>query len=199
MDRFSETQERFSECLRRARAICDLQDYMSKGYSGALDTSDMLRSSVVLCVSAFDFLIHELFRIETIERYRTARSVSRIQLPFDVAIVQDTTKEELIESHIRQTNSYKTFVDPGKYSEAMGCFVDDPWSRVSNKLGKDSRSLKKRIRSIYKWRNRIAHEADINPVYGGIELWPIERQDVLDALSDIEEVGNASVDVIRES
>lgn len=199
MDSFTETKERFVECLQRARTICELQGYLSDTHSKALDTSDMLRASVVLCISAFDFLVHELFRIEVVNRYRSGTSVRRVQLPFDTAIASESRKEELIESHVREINSYKSFVDPGKFSEAMGCFVEDPWSKISAKLGQDPSEVKRRIRSIYRWRNRIAHEADINPVYAGIELWPIDKDDVIGAVSYIERVGLASVEVLRES
>lgn len=199
MDRFTETEERFKECLERARGICELQQYLSDNNAGVLDTSDMLRAAVVLCVSSFDFLVHEIFRIEVIARYRVGRAVNRLQLPFDVAIAQSSIIEGLIDSHVRDTNSYKSFVDPGKYSDAMGCFVSAPWDKVAAKLHRESSTIKNRVRTIYRWRNRIVHEADINPVYAGVELWPITKEDVTDAIDDFQMVGIASVEILRES
>lgn len=198
MDRFAETEDRFKACLKRARGFCDLQQYLADNHTDALDSSDMLRSAVVLCVSAFDFLVHELFRIEVIARYRGGKAVDRLLLPFEVAITQTSSIEAMIESHVKDTNSYKSFVDPGKYSEAMGCFVNAPWDKVAAKLGTDSSTIKNRVRAIYRWRNRIAHEADINPVYAGVELWPIMKKDVVDAIDDFETLGIASIEVLRE-
>lgn len=199
MDRFIETEARFQECLQRARGVCELQEYLSVNHTGVLDTTDMLRAAVVLCVSAFDFLIYETFCIEVLHRYRGRRSMSRFHIPFDVTIVDPSEAEAIIENHVRETNSYKSFVDPRRYSDAMGCFVSAPWDRMAAKLGRDPSLLKQRVRAIYRWRNRIAHEADINPVLAGVELWPIEKRDVIDAINDFEEVGLASIAVLRES
>ena len=189
---------RYKRCLERALAICELQGYLAAKHTEALDTTDMLRSAVVLCVSAFDFLLHEVFRVEVAWRYRSGRSISRLLVPFDLTTAPVTDVEFLLAAHVKEINSYKSFVDPGKYSEAMGCFVNNPWERVSAKLNHNSSSVKQRVRLIYRWRNRIAHEADVNPVLAGVELWPIEKQDVVDAISDIKRIGLASVEVIRE-
>lgn len=120
-------------------------------------------------------------------------------VPFEVAAAATSTKvESLLEAHVCQVNSYKSFVDPKKYSDAMGCFVSNPWDRVAAKLGRDAQSVKQRVRTIYRWRNRIAHEADINPALAGVELWPIDKQDVVEAIHDVEKVGLASIEVLRE-
>lgn len=199
MDRFSTSEERFRECLKRCRGICDLENFLSVKHAKVLDTSDMLRTSVVLCVSAFDYLIHEIYRIEVIERFRHKKNVKRQALPFSVVTIEKSEVESIIDAHVRKNNSYKSFVDPGKYAEAMGCFVEAPWEKVAIKVGQNACSLKSRIRTIYRWRNRIAHEADINPVYSGVEFWPIEPSDVLNAVRDVEEVGIASVEILREA
>lgn len=196
MDKFSSSEEAFSRSLYRARALCGLHAYLSGNISKALDTSDILRAAVVLCVSAFDFLIHEIFRIEVSIRYQNQVSIDRLRIPFDV-VVSSRPTEELIDEHIVEMNSYRSFVDPGKYAEAMSYFVSHPWSRVATKLGKSERSLKQRLRMIHQWRNRIVHEADIKPVLAGVELWPINHQDVLDAVRDIECLGEASIAMLR--
>ena len=199
MDRFSETEIVFSQCLNRCKNLCEFQEYTEEKISKVLDTTDLLRASVVLCVSAYDFLAHEIFRIEAIERYRTGREMRRFSLPFNIAVASSNEIETLIDNHVRNTNSYKSFVDPAKFSDAMGCFVETPWDKIAGKLNRRAPDLKKRIKAIYNWRNRIAHEADIKPVYAGVELWPIQKSDVVKAISDIEEVGIASIDVLRES
>lgn len=199
MDRFFETESRFKECLHRARGVCELQEYLLANHTDALDTSDMLRASVVLCVSAFDFLLHEAYRIEVLWRYRDGRSINRFQIPFDVTIADSSDVEAIIEAHVRKANSYKSFVHPDKYSEAMGCFVTSPWDKVAAKLSQNVTSVKQRVRMIYRWRNRIAHEADINPNLAGVELWPILKQDVVNSIDFFEAVGLATVDVLRRS
>ena len=198
MDRFQETELRFKKCLQRARSVCELQEYLAVNYSAALDTSDMLRAAVVLCVSAFDFMVHELYRVEVLARFKSSKPVRRLHIPFEAAIADSSDVQALIEIHVREMNSYKSFVDPARFSEAMGCFVDAPWDRVAAKTGSDADVLKIRVRSIYRWRNRIAHEADINPVLSGITLFPIIKSDVIDAITDFEKIGLASIEVLRD-
>ena len=196
MDEFSSAEEVFSRSLDRARTLCDLQAYLSGNISKALDTSDVLRAAVVLCVSAFDFLIHEIFRIEVSVRFKNQVPIDRLMIPFDV-VVSGRPKDVLIDEHIVERNSYRSFIDPGKYAEAMSYFVSHPWSRVAMELGKSEQSLKQRLRLIYQWRNRIVHEADIKPVLAGVDLWPIQYRDVLDAVSAIEDLGSASIGILR--
>jgi hypothetical protein len=167
-------------------------------HTAALDTSDMLRAAVVLCVSAFDFLIHELYRVEVLARLKSGRSVRRLHIPFEAAIAGSSDLEALIEAHVRDVNSYKSFVDPAKFAEAMGCFVDSPWEKIAVKSGSDADSLKRRVRSVYRWRNRIAHEADINPTLSGIMLFAIIKSDVIDAITDFERIGLAAIEVLRD-
>nr|WP_146055787.1 HEPN domain-containing protein [Bosea psychrotolerans] len=161
--------------------------------------TDMLRASVVLSVSAFDYLVHEIFRVEAIRRLKAKRPVSRFTVPFNILNHDNADFEMHLDAHIREINSYKSFVDPKKFSEALGCFVADPWTKIATQIGSRPDELKTRIRAIYRWRNRIAHEADINPVLSGIGLWPIHKSDVVGAIEDIELVGVASVKLLRES
>lgn len=196
MDEFSSSEEAFCRSIERARALCGIQSILSGSVSKALDTSDILRAAVVLCVSAFDFLIHDIFRVEVGIRYRKKHSIDRLKIPFDV-VVSGRPMDASIDEYVAEMNSYRSFIDPGKYAEAMGCFVSHPWTRLAVALGQEERSLKERLRSIYQWRNRIVHEADIKPVLAGVELWPIEHQDVLDAVEDIGSLGAASIDLLR--
>ena len=196
MDDYSPAEHAFENALERARHLCEIQSYLATQYTPALDTSDMLRAAVVLIVSAFDFLIHEIFRIEVIGRYKKGIAVGKLNVPFGV-LIANSGVENLIEDYVRKYNAHRSFVDPGKYAEAMSFFVAHPWSRISAQTGKAEDAMKRRLRAIYGWRNRIAHEADIKPVLAGVELWPIAAQDVLDALKDIETLGIASINVLR--
>jgi len=199
MDEFSNLESTFRSSIVRSKALCDLQDYLAKNYSGALDSTDMLRASLVLSVSAFDYLVHEIIRIETIRRFKLKRSIDRINIPFNILNSDVSDIETRLDAHVREVNSYKSFVDPGKFSEAIGCFVSTPWEKIATEMGISADQIKSRVRAIYRWRNRIAHEADINPVLSGIELWPIDKFDVVSAIRDIEGVGLLSIKVIRDN
>ncbi len=197
MDRFGEVETRFSACLTRARSICEIQAYLENEHTSALDTSDLLRASVVLTVSAYDFLIHEVFKLEVLFRLQQKTPIKRLQIPFEASISPPDEIEEIVLNSVNEANSYKSFVDPGKYSEAIGCFVDTPWERVGEIMSSNPKDVRRSVRAIYRWRNRIAHEADINPVYAGVELWEISKMDVTEAIDLIEKVGHATITLLR--
>ncbi|GLK76805.1 hypothetical protein GCM10008171_20590 [Methylopila jiangsuensis] len=197
MDRYRKVRETFESSLYRARNLTEVQDYLSKNYSVALDTSDMLRASVVLSVSSFDHLIHEIFRVEVLHRLNFKKEINNFDIPFNIQIADAEHWPHLVENFVRNKNSYKSFVDPGKFSEALSCFISDPWSHIADDTGLKAKDLKARLRTIYMWRNRIAHEADINPVLGGVSLWPIIKEDVTKAIGDLEKIGKSAIKIMH--
>ncbi|MDD9914737.1 MAG: HEPN domain-containing protein [Rhodospirillaceae bacterium] len=199
MDEYFPAENAFLVSLERARSLCALQHYLLENNTAVLETTDMLRASVVLSVSAFDYLIHELFRIEVLVRLRNKKEIEYLQIPFNIGVLEKSKREELIDRFVRERNSHRTFVDPQKFSEALRCFVQSPWNNIVAQIGVQEENIKQRLRMIYRWRNRIAHEADINPVLAGIELWPIVNEDVIEAIADLEKIGLAAVSMIREA
>lgn len=184
--------------LNRARALCDIERYLSERYGGPLDCSDMLRAGVVLSVSAFDYFVHEVVRIEILRRFRTKRKVRGLNCSFDVLIADDNKRESVIDSWVREIHSYRSFVEPGKLAEIFKYFLDNPWEKIAAECGEESKSMKAKIRNIYKWRNRIAHEADIKPVLAGVECWPVDCDDVRTAIETLEGTGRAVVSILRQ-
>ena len=55
----------------------------------------------------------------------------------------------------------------------------------------DIKQIKEQLSSIVERRNKIAHEADINPTYNTGERWPIDENMVNDAVDFIEQVVNS--------
>jgi hypothetical protein len=196
MDRFSETNERFHVCLYRSISICHLQGIFAR-QSPVIDTTDMLRSSVVLSVSAFDFLVHEVIRIEVRHRAQNNLPIRNLQIPYDIAIEEGKDFANSLEMYVKEVNSYKSFFDPEKYSDSLRPLIETPWLKVCDLLNVNAKDHKFRIKAIYRWRNRIAHEADINPDLSGIRLWGILQSDVEDAISDIRKLGEATVELLR--
>lgn len=198
MDDYSGISNTFKDCLNRSRNLVGINGYLSQNYTSVLDSSDLLRAAVVLSVSAFDYLMHELFRITIQVRLRENKAVDRFDIPFALSVAKADARADLIDQFVREKNSYKSFVDPAKFAEAMKCFVDDPWDKTAGIVGQPQDTLKRRLKIIYGWRNRIAHEADINPVLAGAERWPIVESDVLAAITDLEMIGLSAIQVVRQ-
>lgn len=198
MDDHTPAEEAFAESIARARRICDLQQYLERIHTAALDTDDMLRAAVVLTVSALDYLVHEVIRVEAVRCSRERVPVEKLELPLSIMHGDPLKLDELVSTHIRSRNAHRSFVDPGKLADALIVFVSDPWDKIASKCGQTPKQAKSRLRTIYRWRNRIAHEADINPEYAGAAVWGIIYQDVCVVIDDVENLGKAILETIRQ-
>ncbi|MGB6085799.1 hypothetical protein, partial [Parvibaculum sp.] len=130
-----------------------------------------------------------------------------IHLPMEIMTIADSADRiAAAERRVRDTNSYRAFVDPAKLAELLSCFCPNPWIKLqalfnASRSVSDPRSveqLKGQLKSIWKRRNQIAHEADINPTLGGIALWPIDRIDAEITIDFIANVGAHLPEVISE-
>ena len=69
------------------------------------------------------------------------------------------------------------------------------WTSVGVVMSLDAEQVKAQLKLVVDRRNKIAHEADIDPSYPGVR-WPINEQDTESAVSFIERVGEAIHKVI---
>jgi hypothetical protein len=104
-------------------------------------------------------------------------------VPFNVLISSDRAQIDIIDESIRKENSYKSFVAPDKLAECLRILVDKPWDKIADDLNDTAAISKAKLRSVVDLRNRIVHEADVNPAYGRIELWPIYCEDVENSIA----------------
>jgi hypothetical protein len=181
----------FQSGCGRADGLCHIHKYLKKTSPAALDCNDILRSSIVLVVSSFDLYIHEVFRSETIHRLRHKQKISSLKIPFNSAILDGEDQITFIEECIYKDINYKSFVAPSKLEECLKKLIDDPWSKISKHFGESQSICRSNLKAIVDLRNRIAHEADVNPAFAGIELWPIYREDVERSISFLRKFGES--------
>lgn len=189
----------FLKGISRARSLHSVFGYADKNFPAALDCSDILRSSIVLSISCLDLLVHSIVKKEILYRFSNGISINRLTVPYNLFVAQPTEVVTLLENHLVEANGYKSFVAPAKISEILGTFVSDPWHEISLEFGQNQADIKLKLKSIVDWRNRIAHEQDINPQLGGIELWPISPVDVADAIDFVEQLGVSIGTVIAKT
>jgi hypothetical protein len=70
------------------------------------------------------------------------------------------------------------------------------WRGVAIRLGISEVIIKDQLRVIVERRNKIAHEADIDPSFPDAR-WPISLKDTLDSIAFIEQVGQAIFDEVK--
>lgn len=184
--------QQFRENMVRVRALGGLYEVLCRFLTHAVDCTDILRAQIVLSVSALDSYMHEVTRIGMIEAYKGKRpntdSFLRYQISMDTAIKTAISSGSVswFEAEIRERHGYLTFQQPDKIADAIRLFSDcDLWSLVAAKLGLPVKDVKDNLRLIIDRRNKIAHEADLDPSYPGT-LWPISQKDAKDAVDFIE-------------
>ena len=96
-----------------------------------------------------------------------------------------------LDQEIRDRHSIKAFQQPDKVADAIRLMFSDPlWPSLAVSLGQPAETLKNRLILIVQRRNKIAHEADLDPTYPGV-YWPIAPADVTDATDFIEQLCEA--------
>jgi len=189
-------QATFFQGCERALVLKSIFDHLQKVAPPALNCDDVLRSAVVLVTSSFDLLIHDIFREEAIYRLSMGIEISSLRIPFNSLLVKDQELVATLSESIKRDHSHKSFIAPDKLSECLSVIVPSPWDKIADVLGEPSKSAKLKLRQIVDLRNRIAHEADVNPNYSGIELWPIYPGDVDESILYIKKLGAAVLSVI---
>lgn len=236
--------DQFRISIQRVRDLIALHNSVKTQPTAAQDISDILRSALVLGVSALDYYIHEVVTLGMLEIHRGTRpepevprnstqsSFSRFRvslgnaredrkISIDIAswieseIQQSYGDDFLQESHnisslipvisniiwnklnntswledeIRETLSYKSFQEPEKIAEAIRYISNQQlWQEVANKMGRGDKEIKQQLKIIVDRRNKIAHEADIDPTLGLGNRWDIDESMVNDAVDFIEQV-----------
>ncbi|CAB3634814.1 HEPN domain-containing protein [Achromobacter pestifer] len=191
----------FKECAERARHLGGLFTSLSRLVTPIVDTSDLLRAQIVLAVSALDYFIHEIALHGMIETFEGNRPATDAFLKYKVSgSVFLTPAEQAVaafRNDVKERNSFLSFQQPEKIAEAVRMFHEKPlWRGVAVRLGGSEALIKDQLRLIVERRNKIAHEADIDPSFPGAR-WPISLQDTLDSITFIERIGQAIFDEVN--
>ncbi|MEH1888155.1 MAG: HEPN domain-containing protein [Nostoc sp.] len=94
-----------------------------------------------------------------------------------------------LEDEIRKGLSYKSFQQPEKIADAIRQISDKQlWNEVARKMNKPPEDIKQQLTLIVDRRNKIAHEADIDPTLNIGNRWYIDESMVGDTVDFIEQV-----------
>lgn len=193
----------FNTSISRVRALHALYGIFAKQVTPVIDLSDVLRAEIVLAVSALDHYVHELARLGMLECWTGMRNgtdaFKRFPLPISVAVAlsDPVIAQQTIKSEIRLRHSFLAFQHPDRIADAVRLFSDVRlWEEVANVLGMTAQEVKSLLVLIVDRRNKIAHEADIDPSYPG-QRWPIDPEMVENTISTLETIGHAIFRVVR--
>jgi len=184
--------EEFRTSMDRVRHLGGLHEAMSSLTTSAVDASDLLRAQLVLGVSALDYYIHEVTVLGMVAVFEGRRPPTPAFLKYRVAMdsVLSGTSSACgwFESDIRERHSYLSFQQPDKIADAIRLFSDVKlWENVALQLAIPEQDVKARLKLIVDRRNKIAHEADIDPSFPNMR-WPISKPDVDQSLAYIAQI-----------
>lgn len=207
MVRFDNAITTFQHAISRSVEMISLYDALVALRRNQPENDDALRSAYFQVVSSFDFLAHEIAAIEGRFRFESSLQTRNLSLPMEIITITDVVdRVNAAEIKIRHVNSFKAFVDPGKLAEMLSCYCEQPWEKIADAYNlprdendkKTAEDLKTRLKNIWKRRNQIAHEADVNPTMAGISLWPITKEDTQLTVEFIRELGECLPTVISQ-
>ncbi len=194
--------QQFRDNMLRARELGNLASAVGKIITPAIDVSDMWRAQVVLGVSALDHLIHEMARLGMIESGKGTRPKTdaflRFELPLDAVGLGLTGQahELWLGEAVREKHSWLSFQRPDKIADAIRLISSIKlWEEVGKELGLPAQDIKVRLDLVVDRRNKIAHEADMDPTNPGFR-WPMTGAMASDALNFVERVAEVIFKVV---
>ena len=103
---------------------------------------------------------------------------------------------DILDELICEKNGYLSFQHHKKAADAIRLFSDSKlWNDVSSLLNSPLDDIKKQIELYVDRRNKIAHEADIQPGTFG-EKWPIDKVMVEDMREFVLMIGEAIYETV---
>lgn len=181
--------EIFRVSITRTRHLEGLHEALASITTPAIDISDLLRAQIVLAVSSLDFFIHELTVLGMLEIFQGLRpptdAFRKYRVSGELLIAPQAQNPAAFIEDVRERHSYLSFQQPDRIADAIRLFHDKPlWKAVSIRMSRTENSLKTQLRLVVDRRNKIAHEADVDPSYPG-ERWPITATDSSSAIDFI--------------
>lgn len=197
-----ETIISFRANATRIRATLDLYSALRAQLTHAVDLSDILRVVLVLTVSGLDRFIHDLVRAGMIEVWAKRRpatpAFSRFQISLEAAdtLANGMDRSAWLESVVRERHGYLSFQQPDRIQDALRLFSSsDVWQAIGSRIGVGAGHVKQRLKLLVDRRNKIVHEADLDPSYPS-SRWPIDEVLVSEAIEFISVVCETIHDVV---
>jgi hypothetical protein len=189
----------FRKNIEEAKSLTPVYEYLESSLVTPLSFDDLLRAQIVYSVSAFDKLMHDLIRIGMVEIFMGNRPTTPQYLAETITI---STYSELIsatflpkelvfeQAIVRKlkTVSYQT---PDNVAKGLSYIWNDPqkWQKIASNMAMDTETVKTELKLIVDQRNRIVHEADINPLTN--QKYSITKSDSQSVTDFLQKAGEA--------
>jgi hypothetical protein len=163
------------------------------------DYGDLLRMSLVYCMSALDKLLHELVIHNMVEIFANRRAATckykseTISLEHHLVLVSAALPppEIVFEQIVRSKIAHLSFMDPPKLVDALALIWSEEhkWQAIASEMGSNRESVVTELKNLYRRRNSIVHDIDWDPASGA--KMPILPADAERAETFIKTLGEA--------
>ena len=194
--------QKFRVNMERVDAMAGLYEALSRLTAPVMDVTDLLRAQIVMTVSALDHYIHEITRIGMLEVYNQTRPSTDAFLNFQITMnaamtgLAGPSVDTWFEMEIREKHGYLAFQHSDKIADAIRLFSSrELWPSVASQLNMTVQDVKNQLRLIVQRRNKIVHEADLDPSYPG-SRWPISISDAENSANFIKDICEAIHSVV---
>ena len=193
--------DQFRVNIKRIRDLLALYSALNAQLTSAIDLSDILRSALVMGVSALDHFVHEIVRLGMLEIWRNSRAETPAFQRFSISLssvrsaAMGASSDDWFDYEIRTGHGWQSFQHPDKVAEAIRLVSDLAlWEEVAKRMGRTAGNVKQQLELIVDRRNKIAHEADLDPTWN--TQWPIDEALVSDAVIFIEHVAETIFQIL---
>ena len=189
--------DHFDSNVRYVRSLLSLARALDNATTGAVDVGDIQRAAIVMGVSAMDHYVHEKTRQgmhEVLDGQR-APTPAFESFPISMRLALDARADPLdnawLADAVHAQHGHRPFLKADDIADALRLISTTPlWPAVAAQLATDVQSVKGNLRAIVDRRNKIAHEADLDPTQPGVR-WPISDRIATEAVDTIEAIVRA--------
>ena len=163
--------------------------------SSALDLSDLLRSEIVMAVSALDQFVHELITQGMMEIYDGTRPRTEhfSKFPICLGVVSFNTTgtatltRQEYQGEVVHSLGLRTYQRPDDITQGLHLISDGcPWETAQRLTQTPVGDLRLRLNLVIDQRNAIVHQAHTDPFsHSRIQIW---EQDTKEATEFIETI-----------
>lgn len=145
------------------------------------------RQDRLTAIDIASWLENEIQQAQGYAFLQQSYTVSALIPTISNSIVNKLNNTSWLEDEIRERLGYQSFQQADKIAEAIRYISDKKlWDEVAIKIAKPAKDIKQQLNSIVDRRNKIAHEADIDPTFNIDSRWNIDEVLVDSAVDFIE-------------
>jgi len=147
------------------------------------------RQERLIAMDIASWLENEIQQSQGFSFLQQSHTISALLPVISSSVLNRLNNASWLEDEVRESLGYQSFQQPDKIADALRLISDKKlWDEVATKLGRTAKDVKQELSAIVDRRNKIAHEADINPTYGIGSRWYIDEILVSDAVNFVEQV-----------